>query len=136
MARLSKASCSGCHVKFEPLAFGLEKFDGLGAFHQADKHGNRLREDGEVRFPGRPGSLAYKTSQELMKLLAASPRVRETLTWKVVQFSMGRPLGAKDARSVAEIHKASQKAGGTYQSLVTAIILSDLVRSHPSSEEP
>ena len=71
-----------------------------------------------------------------MKLLAASPRVRETLTWKVVQFAMGRPLGAEDAQYVAEIHQASQKAGGTYQSLVTAIILSDLVRSHPSSEEP
>ncbi|MFP6900608.1 MAG: DUF1585 domain-containing protein, partial [Opitutales bacterium] len=62
--------------------------------------------------------------------------VRETLTWKVVQFAMGRPLGAEDARIVAEIHKASQKGGGTYQSLVTAIILSDLVRQRHSSEEP
>ena len=128
MDRLAKASCSGCHVKFEPLAFGLEKFDGLGSFSQADKHGNRLREDGKVLFPGRPAPIAYKTSAELMNLLAASPRVRETLTWKVVQFAMGRPLGAKDARNVAEIHKVSQKAGGTYQSLVRAIILSDLVR--------
>jgi len=128
MTRLAKASCSGCHVKFEPLAFGLEKFDGLGSFSQADKHGNRLREDGKVLFPGRPAPIAYKTSAELMNLLAASPRVRETLTWKVVQFAMGRPLGAKDARNVAEIHKVSQKAGGTYQSLVRAIILSDLVR--------
>ena len=128
MTRLAKASCSGCHVKFEPLAFGLEKFDGLGSFSQADKHGNRLREDGKVLFPGRPAPIAYQTSAELMNLLAASPRVRETLTWKVVQFAMGRPLGAKDARNVAEIHKVSQKAGGTYQSLVRAIILSDLVR--------
>jgi hypothetical protein len=136
MARLAKASCSGCHAKFEPLAFGLEKFDGLGAFSRADKHGNPLREDGEVLFPGRPGSIGYKTSAELMNLLATSPRVRETLTWKVVQFAMGRPLGADDARSVAEIHKSSQKRGGTYQSLVTAIILSDLVRRRHSSEEP
>ncbi len=136
MDRLAKASCSGCHVKFEPLAFGLEKFDGLGSFSQTDKHGNRLREDGKVLFPGRPAPIAYQTSAELMNLLAASPRVRETLTWKVVQFAMGRPLGAKDARNVAEIHKVSQKAGGTYQSLVRAIILSDLVRRNQPSEEP
>ena len=71
-----------------------------------------------------------------MKLLAASPRVRETLTWKVAQFAMGRPLDAEDARVIAEIHQASQKAGGTYQSLVTAIILSDLVRQNHASEEP
>ncbi|MFP6893980.1 MAG: DUF1592 domain-containing protein, partial [Opitutales bacterium] len=135
-ARLAKSSCSGCHAKFEPLAFGLEKFDGLGSFHETDKHGNRLRDDGEVLFPGRSGSVAYKSSAELMKLLAVSPRVRETLTWKVVQFAMGRPLGAEDARHVAEIHKAGQKEGGTYQSLVTAIILSDLVRLKHSNEDP
>jgi hypothetical protein len=135
-ARLAKSSCSGCHAKFEPLAFGLEKFDGLGSFHQADKHGNRLREDGEVLFPGRSEPMSYKTSAELMKLLADSPRVSETLTWKVVQFAMGRPLGAEDARHVAEIHKASQKEGGTYQSLVTAIILSDLVLLKHSNEDP
>jgi hypothetical protein len=118
------------------LAFGLEKFDGLGSFHQADKHGNRLREDGEVLFPGRSEPMSYKTSAELMKLLADSPRVSETLTWKVIQFAMGRPLGAEDARHVAEIHEAGQKGGGTYQSLVTAIILSDLVLLKHSNEDP
>ena len=135
-SRLAKASCSGCHAKFEPLAFGLEKFDGLGAYSQADKHGNRLREDGKVLIPGQSSPVAYKTSAELMNLLASSPRVHETFTWKVVQFAMGRPLGANDARSVAEIHLASQKAGGTYQSLVTAIILSDLVRDNQPRKEP
>ena len=135
-SRLAKASCSGCHAKFEPLAFGLEKFDGLGTFRQADKHGNRLREDGKVLIPGQSSPVAYKTSAELMNLLAGSPRVHETFTWKVVQFAMGRPLGAKDARNVAEIHMASQKAGGTYQSLVTAIILSDLVRYNQSTKDP
>jgi len=135
-SRLAKASCSGCHAKFEPLAFGLEKFDGLGAYSQADKHGNRLREDGKVLIPGQSSPVAYKTSSELMNLLASSPRVHETFTWKVVQFAMGRPLGAKDARSVAEIHMASQRAGGTYQSLVIAIILSDLVRQRHLSEDP
>jgi len=135
-SRLAKASCSGCHAKFEPLAFGLEKFDGLGAYSQADKHGNRLREDGKVLIPGQSSPVAYKTSAELMNLLASSPRVHETFTWKVVQFAMGRPLGAKDARNVAEIHMASQKAGGTYQSLVTAIILSDLVRYNQPTKDP
>ena len=135
-SRLAKASCSGCHAKFEPLAFGLEKFDGLGAYSQADKHGNRLREDGKILIPGQSSPVTYKTSAELMNLLASSPRVHETFTWKVVQFAMGRPLGANDARSVAEIHLASQKAGGTYQSLVTAIILSDLVRYNQPTKDP
>ena len=39
-------------MKFEPLAFGLEQFDGLGAFHEKDEFGNVLRADGELLIPG------------------------------------------------------------------------------------
>ncbi|MCA9014666.1 MAG: DUF1592 domain-containing protein [Planctomycetaceae bacterium] len=126
--RLANVSCSGCHVRFEPLAFGLEKFDGLGAFHERDEHGNQLREDGEILFPGAAKPVAYQTSAALMNLLAESPRVQESLTWKVTQFALGRPLVASDARILDQIHQAAQKNGGTYSSLMTAIVMSDLVR--------
>lgn len=126
--RLANKACGGCHSKFEPLAFGLEKFDGLGAFHEEDEHGNRLRDDGEILIPGSAGSVKYESAAKLMDLLAESDRVKETMTWKVTQFSLGRPLGAKDARIVGKIHAAAQKGGGTYSSLITAIVMSDLVR--------
>ncbi|MDA1015754.1 MAG: DUF1585 domain-containing protein [Planctomycetota bacterium] len=68
-----------------------------------------------------------------MDLLAGSDRVRESLTWKVTQFSLGRPLTASDAPSVTTIHKVAQAGGGTYSSLITAVVLSDLVlRTKPS----
>ena len=126
--RIADVKCGGCHVKFEPLAFGLEKFDGLGAFHNKDEHGNTLREDGEILFPGTIKPVAYKTSAELMDLLAKSDRVRESLTWKVTQFALGRPLVAADARIIKDIHTKAWKNGGTYESLVTAIVMSDLVQ--------
>ncbi len=127
-ARIANVSCGGCHARFEPLAFGLEKFDGLGKFHEKDEHGNRLREDGEILFPGDAKPVAYKTSAELMNLLAGSDRIRESLTWKVAQFSLGRPLVAEDAPIIDRVHKSSQKNGGTWTSLITAIVTSDLVQ--------
>ncbi|WP_339733471.1 DUF1592 domain-containing protein [uncultured Gimesia sp.] len=136
--RLANVSCSGCHVRFEPLAFGLEKYDGLGAFHERDEHGNQLREDGEILFPGAAKPVSYETSAALMNLMAESPRVQESITWKVTQFALGRPLVASDARILDQIHKAAQKKGGTYSSLITAIVLSDLVqmtRTEPNSSE-
>ena len=51
-SRIANVNCGGCHAKFEPLAFGLEKFDGIGVFHNKDEHGNQLREDGDILFPG------------------------------------------------------------------------------------
>jgi hypothetical protein len=127
--RIANKKCGGCHSKFEPLAFGLEKFDGLGAFFEKDPHGNRLREDGQILFPGAARSIAYKTSAELMNQLARSDRVRLSITWKLAQFAAGRPLGARDARTVDKIHTTAQKQGGTYSALITAIAMSDLVRT-------
>ncbi len=126
--RIADNKCGVCHTRFEPLAFGLEKFDGVGAYHEKDEHGNQLRDDGEVLFPGTAKPIAYKSSAELMDLLAASDRVQQSLTWKLTQFALGRPLVAEDARAVAEIHKVAQKTGGTYPSLITAIVMSDLVQ--------
>jgi len=126
--RIASVSCGGCHSKFEPLAFGLERFDGLGAFHEKDEHGNPLRDDGQVLFPGAVKPVKYQSSAELMDLLAGSDRVRRTITWKVTQFALGRPLGAADVSTVDKIHESARKGGGTYTSLMTAIVLSDLVR--------
>ena len=134
-ARIKNNSCGGCHSKFEPLAFGLEKYDGLGAFHQRDEHGNALREDGEVLIPGESKSKQYKSAAELMDLLSSSDRVKESLTWKVTQFALGRPILPEDAALIRQIHQTAQQNGGTYQAIISAIVLSDLVQKSQTESE-
>jgi len=126
--RIADKTCGGCHIKFEPLAFGLEKFDGIGAFHEEDEHGNTLRDDGKILFPGTAKPVPYRSSAELMDLLAESERVQQCLTWKVAQFALGRPISPTDSRILDDVYRASQKGGGTYASLMRAIIKSDLVQ--------
>ena len=134
--RIANANCAGCHIKFEPLAFGLEKFDGIGAYHEADKHGNKLRDDGEILIPNTAEAIPYKNSAELMDLLAKSERVRESLTWKVTQFAIGRPLVAADIPVLNKIHKEAHEGGGSYSSLITAIVMSDLVQKTRTEPQP
>lgn len=134
--RIQNESCGGCHIKFEPLAFGLEQFDGLGAFHLKDEFGNQLRSEGQLVVPGEAKPQPYETPADLMKLLSTSDRVRETLTWKVTQFAMGRPLGARDVTEVQRIHQAAMSAGGRYADVVTAVVMSDLVQKTRSQDEP
>ena len=67
--RVANEQCGVCHVRFEPLAYGLEKFDGIGTWHDRDSFGNALREDGEVLFPGEAEPVKYKSAAELMNLL-------------------------------------------------------------------
>jgi hypothetical protein len=128
MQRVRSVSCGGCHSRFEPLAFGLERFDGLGSYQEKDEHGNELREDGEIDFPDRDEPVSYESLAEMMDLLAASDRVGKNLTRKVTQFALGRPLVESDAPVVDEIHRSAQAGGGTYASLITAIVMSDFVQ--------
>ena len=126
--RIADSACVSCHSRFEPLAFGLERFDGVGAYHEVDEHGNRLREDGEILFPGEEKPVPYTTSQELMELLAKSERVKKNITRKLAQFAIGRPLIESDAPIIDAVHARAQEGGGTYASLITAIATSDLVQ--------
>ena len=89
-------------------------------------------------IPGDARPQSFKTSAELMDLLAGNDRVRQTITWKLAQFAVGRPLDAADAGTVRSIHQAAWKAGGRWTDLVTALVSSDLVmmtRSQPDIEK-
>ncbi len=128
MERVANKNCGGCHSKFEPLAYGLEKFDGLGSYLSRDEHGNVLREDGEVLFPGEARPVSFASIEELMNILAGSDRVKETMTWKIVQFALGRPLNANDAGAVAQIHEEATGNGGRYRDVISALASSRLIR--------
>ena len=129
MMRINDNACGGCHARFEPLAFAFEKFDGVGAFHASDEHGNDLREDGELIVPGAPEPVTYQTVAQLADLLAESDRVSKTLTWKVAQWALGRPLTLDDAPFLDSIHETAKKEGGTYSSVISALVMSELVQT-------
>ena len=135
MERVRSSTCGGCHSKFEPLAFGLERYDGLGRFALKDEHDNDLRDDGEILFPGQSAPTPFASSAELMNVLAESDRVKLSLTWKLTQFCVGRPLGAGDAATIDEIHAAAQQAGGRYTDTIKAIVHSRLVQMLPSQQQ-
>jgi hypothetical protein len=134
--RLAISSCSRCHSKFEPLAFGLGKFDGIGTYREKDDHGNPLRDDGEVILPEQDEPVKFKSSAEFMDLLARSDRVRMNFTRKVTQFALGRPLVESDGPELERIHKAAQEAGGTYAAVVAAVVMSDLVQKTRTETGP
>jgi Protein of unknown function (DUF1585) len=62
--------------------------------------------------------------------------VRETITWKLTQFALGRPLTAADAPILAKIHQQAQEQGGTYASLMTTLVMSDLVLKTRTEPNP
>lgn len=124
--RMLDESCGGCHAKFEPLAFGLEQYDGLARYATRDHFKNDLRQDGEILIPGTAGVKKYKTSRELMDLLAKSPRVRQNIIWKLTQFALGRPIATKDRPHLESLFsKVRDKQ--TYQNVILNLATSPLI---------
>lgn len=124
--RMLDPSCGGCHAKFEPLAFGLEQYDGLARYAVTDNFKNKLRQDGEILIPGTSGIIKYKTSRELMDLLAKSPRVRQNIIWKLTQFALGRPIATQDRPHLDTLFSQVQK-NQSYQNVLLHLATSSLI---------
>ncbi len=127
--RRMNPTCGGCHGQMDPLAYGLERFDGAGSFAVMDEFGNELRQDGEVLFPGEQEPVPFATIGELMDLLAGSDRVRDCASLKATQFALGRGLADSDGCSLVAVRDAFAASEGTYRDLMVAIALSPGFRS-------
>lgn len=126
--RVDNASCGGCHVQFEPLAWGLERYDPTGVYALEDQYGNELYQDGQVLFPGQGEIIDYTSTAELNELLADNDVVKACMAEKSSQYAIGRPLAKAEDCSLEVVDEHFLSSGGTYQDLMVAIALSPMFR--------
>jgi hypothetical protein len=126
--RIDNSACRGCHLQFEPVSWGLERYLADGSYAEVDWYGNELREDGFLILPGEPQQ-EYSSAAELMEILAGSDAVRDCFGSKGTQFAIGRALGSTDACSLEKVHEAFGGSPGTWSDLMLAIASSPGFRS-------
>ena len=127
--RVEDPGCGGCHGQFEPLAYGLERYDGRGGYHDVDEHGNALRADGSLRFSLTGPPQAFDSAREVGALFAKSEVVEACFTLKFTQFALGRPLLPSDRCALATIRQQVTQGQNDFASLIAAIATSDLMRT-------
>lgn len=127
--RTSNPACQGCHLQFEPLAWGLERYLADGTYATTDAFGNELREDGTVRLPGETLDASYETAAELMLILSNGDQINDCVAEKAMQYALGRSLSEDDACTLASIQDGFRSSDGTWADLVVAITLSPGFRS-------
>lgn len=79
--------CSGCHVLMDPIGFGLEGYDGIGAFRTTE-NGKPIDDSGELKGTDVDGPFAG--GPELGAKLAASDLVMQCVALQYFRYSMGR----------------------------------------------
>jgi Protein of unknown function (DUF1592)/Protein of unknown function (DUF1588)/Protein of unknown function (DUF1587)/Protein of unknown function (DUF1585)/Protein of unknown function (DUF1595)/Planctomycete cytochrome C len=113
------ATCASCHVRMDPLGFGLENFDAIGQWRTQDG-----------KFPIDPsGTLpdgrSFKGPQELKAILRADrDAFAAGLTEKLLTYALGRGLERYDQPTVKKITNRLAAENYRFSSLVLEIVKS------------
>jgi hypothetical protein len=118
-------ACSGCHNIMDPLGFGLETYDGLGAYRTTEG-GVNIDTSGSL-----PSGATFSGGVELANALANDPSFVGCLTKKLATFAVGRLMDqTDDPHWVSHFAwKAGQSKSVSLPALVRAILLSEAFRS-------
>ena len=93
----TEAVCAACHGLIDPIGFGLENYDGIGAY-QAQEAGAPVDNSGTLTGTDVDGD--FHGAVELAGKLAASPEVKGCVAQKWFNYGFGRTAGADDACSL------------------------------------
>ena len=113
-------NCSVCHAKLDPLGFGLENFDGIGAFRSMD---GKFKVDpaGEL-----PDGAKFSGPAELRKVLVAKGDLfRKNIAEKMLTYALGRGLEWYDRCAVDDVVKALKSGDDRFAVLISAVAKSD-----------
>ena len=125
-------TCASCHRRMDPLGFGLENFDAVGAWREAD---GRFSIDASGMLPdGRK----FTGPVELQAILESDRDVfAKCLTVKLLTYALGRGLERYDTKTVKLIAGRLPAQGYRFSSLVLEIVNSLPFQSRrPAAEDP
>ena len=111
--------CASCHSRMDPLGFGLENFNAIGAWRNED---GKFPVDASGELPdGRK----FRTPGELKLLLKQDRDVfARALTEKLLIYALGRGLERYDRPTVAEITAKLPSHEYRFSTLVLGIVSS------------
>src|SRR5581483_1850993 len=110
-------ACSSCHMRMDPLGFGLENFNAIGAWRTMD---GKFPVDAAGALPD------GRTFQSPAELKAILKQDREAfvrcLAEKLLTYALGRGLERYDRPVVAEIVSKTAAQNYRFSQLVLAIV--------------
>jgi hypothetical protein len=118
-AHRSNAICAACHRRMDPLGFGLENYDAIGAWR--DKDGDTAIDASGTLPDGR----SFHDGGGLRHILASEREAfTKALTAKLLTYALGRGLGPSDRRIIRTVARELPSSQYRFSALVLAIVRS------------
>lgn len=130
LEHVENPSCAGCHRLMDPIGFGLEKYDAVGAWREKEK----LEVGGEGRsklvevdidavgeIAGLPRS-TFSDSRALGRVLASSPVCQDCVVKQAFRYAFGRPETPADRASIAAAAAAFRTSGFRFKEMLISLV--------------
>lgn len=116
-------TCATCHVLMDEIGFGLENFDGIGAWRDEEKPGLPVDARGTL-----PSGDEFEGAKALAGLLKADPAWSSCLVDQMFTYALGRGPGVRDQCHIESIGDAWAERGHRLSDLVVLIATSEAFR--------
>jgi len=137
LAVTEKQECWRCHEQMNPLGHPFEVYDDFGRY-RTEEALDKLPKVND-KYPGKPvnatGAITgtgekgldgeVKDALELIKKLAHSDRVRQSMIRHVFRYYMGRNEMLSDSVTLMAADKAYLESGGSFKALLVSLLTSD-----------
>jgi Protein of unknown function (DUF1592)/Protein of unknown function (DUF1588)/Protein of unknown function (DUF1595)/Protein of unknown function (DUF1585)/Protein of unknown function (DUF1587) len=113
--------CAFCHKDFDPLGFGFENYDGIGAYRTME-NGQMVDATGSGVTPMAKQAFSFKNGLELINFLANNDEVKSCTARQWFRYLLGRPEVSADEGSIqAAAKQASANAGFSIPDLLVGM---------------
>jgi len=134
-AHQEEPQCASCHRKIDPIGFGLENFDAVGAWRVEDSYQTRDDNgkpvaDGKVTWKIDPaGKLhngpSFANFIELREVIADRPEpFCRGFTEALIEYALGRQVGFSDEPLIEDILQQARTEDYAIRSFVFALVTS------------
>jgi hypothetical protein len=113
-------SCASCHRRMDPLGFGLENFDAVGAWRDRE---SEYSIDASGTLPG--GASFNGPAMLLAGLRERSEAFTRCLAEKLLTYALGRGMDRRDRRAVEDIVRKASRRDYCFSALILAIVSSE-----------
>jgi len=110
--------CASCHSLMDPLGFGLENFDAIGAYRNFDQ-GKPIDATGNLN------GTSFDGPEGLAKVLVATPEVSACLAKSFYQYATASSASTEAAGAMQQLADTFAQGGHQMLPLITSIVNGD-----------
>ncbi|MBL8232731.1 MAG: DUF1592 domain-containing protein [Bryobacterales bacterium] len=142
---LSNPVCAGCHTLVDPIGFGLERFDAIGRYREAERvvihptvdevRTRRKTKPSEYQLPIHAqgmlrglGDAQFASPRELGAILANEPACQKCVVKQLFRYAVGRMEQPEDQAVIERAFQRFRDSQFRFSELIMAIASSETFR--------